>query len=182
MLDTGTLRLKFIALINRGSDGLDLGAGDGRWAFVASSKQARVTAIDRQPSPDSLPIGMRWIQADVCNGLSSFLESNHSGFDFMMCWNLIQFLPHDYVTDNLLPSLAQYARPNCVLGLRTFWRNPIPGFANPVPSLYRTNELVRSLKGWDIIHKEEIEGDGPSLDGTTMRHWYFTDIIARFPS
>ena len=181
MRDISTLRLRFFAKIEEGSEGLDLGAGDGRWVTTAANIRTRVTAIDRQPAPAGpLPIGSSWIQADLHDGLAAILKDGQK-FDFMMCFNAIQFMPRDYILGEFLPSLAHYARPDCVLGLCTFWKDPNPAFEHPFTSLYTALELVEALKGWEILQAEQRESDALSLDGVTLRHWYATEILAHFP-
>lgn len=180
MRDLSALRMIFFGMISRGTNGLDLGAGDGRWMSLAAQKHVCVTAIDLRSAPDQLPIGSNWIQADLHKGLPTILGGQT--FDFMMCFDVIQWLRREYVLREFLPSLAHHARPGCVLALRTFWQNPIPAFDRHVPSLYQAEELVRVLPAWNILHAEQIEGDGPGLDRSTTRHWYSTDILARFPT
>ena len=166
----------FFARMKTGSRCLDLGAGDGRLWNLPVRNKAQVVAIDICESPDIVPAQVQWIHGDLRRGLAGVLFSEER-FDFIMCVNLIQFLPRDCALRTLLPSLALYARPGCRLVIETFYNQPHPAFLEPVPSLYRFEELVAALPGWQIENGGEYEADDKGYDGQT-RHWSVTDLLA----
>lgn len=179
MHDPMTLRLRLLQRLSPGMNGLDLGAGDGRWTFTYARKRTRITAVDLEPSPGNLPIGTSWIQADIQSGLDAILGDHHTPFNFVFCYNMIQFLDREFTLHQLLPDLGRHVAPGCHLALRTFWAPPTPNIPKPIKSLYQADDLLSALEGWRIDTAQEYEADGPSMDGRTMRTFRLTDILAR---
>ncbi len=168
---------EFSRLLKPGMRGLDLGAGSGIVAAsFAQSGLRTVLGVDRMPDP-RLP-GVQWIQADLRNGLRTVL-GDQDPFDFIVCWDLIQFLSRNYVLEEFLPSLSHYTKPGCLLSVCTFWSNPNPPLGIFIPSYFLARDLEYVFRFWEILTSEEVEIEEPGLDGDN-RTWRVTNILARF--
>lgn len=187
MVKRYTSELAFTNDLVADRDALDLGAGEGRWAAFAAQKGVRVVAIDQRPFP-SFPRGVPWlrnifwIRADITQqGLQKLLRK-HEPFDYIVIMNLLQFLPREFVLQALLPGLKEFAKPGCLLCIRTFWAEPKPPFDFQLPSVFQAQELIETLTSshWKISKAEEIKAKGPGYHEQFDRLWFLTDIIASF--
>lgn len=152
---------------------LDIGAGEGVHAKYFVEKGASVLGIDRS-APNPKINGVSWMTADA----SDFPWSKSGVFNIIVLRNLIQFLPKDFVLNQLLPELKTHLAPEGFLGIVTFTAAPIPPFEGSNHSYYSVKELKESLQDMRVIYETESVGDKNDRNGT-QREFHLSEIIVQ---
>lgn len=168
--------------IGRETRGLDLGAGNGRWANAALSRADHITAVDLLPEPRRLNRRATWVQADARAWLADLDAA--AKFDFVVSFNLIHFLPREYVLSKFVPGIARHVAPGGWLALRTFYNKPDPEPEdNGYISLYEPEDLVAVLPANWQIERAYRDKDYANAQGEQInRNWFVTDVLATRPN
>lgn len=153
---------------------LDLGAGDGRFSQMFVDRGAKVTAVDPKFSGEELSgISIERIK------IEDFIEQKSNiKYNAIFLRNILQFLDKNWVIEKLVPWLNENLLPEGVVGIETFYQNPIPAFDKPVSSLYAAQELSGYFKSWQIILIKQYEHFSPDLRGN-KRHFFTSDLIVK---
>ena len=168
--------------IRHRTHGVELGAGDGRWAnALIEMRRIRILAVDVLPKPKKLRHEITWVQMDVrdwLRRLDPFIQ-----FDFITSFNLIHFLPREYVLRELLPELAVHVRPGGFMATRTFYRKPDPEpKENGYRSLYTPGDIVAALPNrWRVSRAYRDQDRARTPSDTVKRNWFITDVLAHCP-
>ncbi len=163
--------------IEPGSKVLDLGAGDGRWSKKFAAVGAKVVAVDRRTSPESIP-EIAWQVSEVQKYMNQVGDSDN--FDLVFLRHLLQFLPKRDAVESFLPQVSRHVRNGGLVAIQTFFAQPKPSFPNPVPSLYSLNELLPVFGTWEKLWQLQSVQTGQDLAGTP-RVFSVTELIVRKP-
>ena len=154
---------------------LDLGAGQGEQArlFAKVKSGVQVVAVDLK-EPPKLFNNINWITQDV----REYLAETDEKFDLIVLKNILQFLPKEYVLNQLPDVLKNHLKPDSIIAIQTFLKNPEPSFKKPAESLYFLEELREKFKDMSVIHEDQLTTDGKDMEGQ-MRKFYLTEIIVK---
>jgi len=166
---------KFLELLPTGALVVDLGAGDGKWSEKLVEAGHRTIAVEKKEvkSPNG---NIDWQNMAVAD----WLESLPDDFVADGYWlkNVLQFLDKEFVLKKFLPALHNHIHKNGVIAIETFTKSPDPEFAKNHPSYYRTDELERVFKDWEIIWSEEVEKIGRDMKGRE-RKFFLTRFLVK---
>lgn len=163
----------FIENIEPGHKVLDLGAGSGEYSQMFAEKGAQVTAVDSK-LPDFLDNSIISHKMSI----EDFISEDDSQYDLVFMRNLIQFLDKQWVFESLFPWIEKHLNKDGIIGIATFYKDPVPPFDHSMRSLYTLDELSQHFLKWQEIFKEQREHDGPDLSGKT-RHFFINDLIVK---
>ena len=156
-----TLLDRFVSLLSPASHVLDLGAGKGVEASHLASLGFRVDAVDRQ-NFDVLDTRVNWHVKAIEAFMSE--QENTSVYDGILLQNIIQMLDKEWVLNTALPQLVSLLRPNGVMVIETFWKEPEPRFRKEM-RLYTVEELCDALSGCEILFSEQTTERKNDLEG-----------------
>ena len=164
---------KFSELLKPGLTVLDLGAGSGRHAKYMAKNGLNVVAVDRAANDPHVP-NITWHTMEIQNWLSSIPSDEK--YDAILMRNIIQFFSSEYIKDTLLPTLLSHLKPDGIVAIETFFRDPEPAFPKRFNSYWTVEDLKDLFPQWKVIFATESAEDRSDLHGTG-RKFYLTDII-----
>lgn len=164
----------FLSQIQSGWKVLDFGAGDGHFSRMFAEKNARVFAVDPKFSgKENKNITILKIN------LEDFIKQNkETKYDAVFIRNVLHFLDKNWVMKTLVPWLGENVAPQGVVGIETFYQNPIPSFVKPVSSLYSAPELQGYFQSWQTLLIKQYEHFSPDLQGN-KRQFFTSDLIVK---
>ena len=164
----------FLLQIQPGWLVLDLGAGDGHFTRMFADQNARVIAVDPKFS------GIENKNITIFRmRLEDFIKQNSTTkYDAVFMRNVLQFLDRNWVMKTLIPWLDENVMSQGVVGIETFYQNPIPSFDQSVSSLFTVRELLENFQGWQTLLKDQHEHFSPDLQGN-KREFFTSDLIVK---
>lgn len=173
-MDPKQFTKQFLSHIQAGWRVLDVGAGDGYFSRLFVERGAIVTAIE----PNLVIDGNESIKV-VKTSIENFVKDNQGGdYEAIFLRNVIQFLDKDWVINTFLPWTDERLAPNGVIGIETFFKEPLPPFEHPTVSLFGLEELLDGFSGWQTLLKGSYEHSDFDMKGT-RRLFFTTDLIVQ---
>ena len=165
---------EFISLIRPGSRILDMGAGIGTFSQMFADKGALVTAVDikiREGLDENIASKKLKVEEFV-------MHNSNDIYDVAFMRNILQFLDKEWVFEILFPWLDEHLTRGGVVGIETFYKEPMPPFDHALRSLYTIRELAEHFLLWQELYSEQYEEYGPDMSGN-FRQFFLSDLIVR---
>lgn len=161
---------------------LDLGCGIGTETLDLLRKGFRVHAFDKEPQVIAL-LRASAEQTRLTAGLTTQicaieLLQEWPSIDLFYAFHVLPFVPKDYFAQVLSRSI-QSVKPGGLyvasfFGAQDDW--VVAGTATGIS----TEEILRNLHQFEVLHFEEVKSLGPSaLNG--QKRWHIIEVIAKSP-
>ncbi len=167
----------FYQSVFSGTRGLDLGAGDGKWA-AEMAETYEMVGVDRK-APKFSHDRLSWRQMRIEEWAA---EPDGEPFDFVLSRNVIQFLDRPFMLGTLLPAIKRRVRPGGVVGIKTFSANPEPSLGIAFPTFFSAQEIAGAFDDWVMILCAEEPEHSLAMTGSEIRLWQTVQFIARNPA
>ena len=156
---------------------LDLGAGEGNQAKRMVELGMTVVAVDKK-SPKEKDEQISWNIMPVEDWVVTL--SDNDLFDAILARNSLQFFDKTTVEKELLPILSKHLKSGGLFEIETFYKEPIPPFANAFKSLWTVDELTKNFGDWEVIASDMRKENTTDLSGN-LRDFYTTGLLLRKP-